>query len=217
MVAVQAGDLLVAVDGHAFRHPDGLYRVRGGDILGSKVRLMIERQGIPPFECTLVRDAFPAVQIKAKIFAKLDKLILLVSEDMGTYRHDGNANRNDIIKIGASRLEEEHDKENVGNSKSKRGNFKDANTSNGRKLSGNNKRDNNFYATDKTEADTNNIADVSTISETAEELAAVRFMVCCVSVAPAPSLCLFSRHFFFSFPAIIMSFMLPSMDRAHDT
>ncbi len=166
----------MAVDGHAFRHPDGLYRVRGSDILGSKVRLMIERPGVPPFECTLVRDALPAVQIKAKIFSTLDRLILLVSEELENTRQESSAGSHAIVKSfgtggrRASALDD--DKENAGNNGRRSPNFKYR--INSRKWAVQGHHDEKQL---DPESDSLNSGDVSTVSEAAEELAAVRFMV----------------------------------------
>ena len=62
---LREGDTIVAVDGLAFRHPEGLHMVRGSDVPGSEVRLMVERAGEAPFECCLVRDSLSAVQVLA--------------------------------------------------------------------------------------------------------------------------------------------------------
>lgn len=147
MRAVKPGDLLVAVDGHAFRHPESLFRVRGSDVVGTEVRLMVERSGTPPFECTLLRDAYGAVQLKAKIISCLDRLILLVSDDV----HNKFSSKSRAV--GLPVLEE--DKENA--------NSYDSNNNNNQRA-------------------INNPADVSgTVSEAAEELANVQFMVRTIS------------------------------------
>lgn len=70
-------DLILSVDGTPFKHPEGLYRMRGGDLgsaLGTIVRLTVQRNEGQAFECVLVRDGYESVQMTREILSAIDML-----------------------------------------------------------------------------------------------------------------------------------------------
>eukprot|EP00960_Hanusia_phi_P067173 766564-Hanusia_phi.AAC.1 len=91
---IQAGDVLLAVDGLPFSHPEALVRMRGGNFLraiGTQIRLTIQRPGHgEAFDLTLVRDSLSSVQIKKHIFEVIYS-VLDQSDDEAEVQTDGPA------------------------------------------------------------------------------------------------------------------------------
>ena len=74
--AVMAGDVVLAVDGMPFNHPDAVRIMRGGPVVASagvQMRLTLERHG-SAFECGLVREPTSSVQLKHELFEALAQL-----------------------------------------------------------------------------------------------------------------------------------------------
>ena len=71
------GDLVLAVDGTPFNHPDALKKMRGGQAVisaGTELHLMLERRDTGVFECKFVREPYPNVQLKREVFDLLSHL-----------------------------------------------------------------------------------------------------------------------------------------------
>ena len=73
---LMVGDVVLAVDGTPFNHPEALKLMRGGQVVvsaGTQLRLTIEREGSGVFECTLTREPYTIVQLKRELFELLSR------------------------------------------------------------------------------------------------------------------------------------------------
>ena len=79
---LRVNDIVLAVDGTPFNHPEGLKKMRGGQAIvsaGTQMRLTLQREGSGVFEVTLVREPYASVQLKRELF----ELLLHLRESLG--------------------------------------------------------------------------------------------------------------------------------------
>jgi hypothetical protein len=73
---LMVGDVVLAVDGTPFNHPDAMKKMRGGQAIvsaGTQMNLTLERHGTGVFECAFVREPYANVLLKRELFELLSQ------------------------------------------------------------------------------------------------------------------------------------------------